>query len=146
MILVDVNLLMYAENSASPLHDRAREWWEAQLSGETQVRLAWLTLIAFARLSTSPKAMPNPLTPQAACERIQSWLAQPNVLVATPGPNHFETFSKILRQYSIVGPTVTDAHLAALAIEHNLHLLSADSGFRKFRELKWSNPLATEAA
>lgn len=144
MILVDVNLLLYAENSDSPLHSRARHWWEEQLSGETQVRLAWITLVAFARLATTPKAMPNPLTPQEACERIESWLAQPNVLVATPGPKHFEIFSKLLREYSIAGRSVTDAHLAALAIEHSFHLYSTDLGFSKFRELDWSDPIVAK--
>src|SRR3954470_12054122 len=142
MILVDLKLLIYAENSDSPVHNRAKEWWEQQLSSERQVRLPWLTLVAFARLTTSPKVMPNPLTPAAACERIESWLAQPNVLIAMPGPNHFEHFSKLLRDYSIRGSSVTDVHLVALALEGGLHLYSNDAGFGKFHGLKWSNPLA----
>ncbi len=36
---------------------------------------------------------------------------------------------------------VSDAHLAALAIEHGLTLCSADSDFARFRELTWINPV-----
>ena len=36
----------------------------------------------------------------------------------------------------------TDAHLAALAIEHGAEVCSADTDFGRFRGLRWTNPLA----
>jgi predicted nucleic acid-binding protein len=37
---------------------------------------------------------------------------------------------------------VTDAQMAALAIEHGLKLYSADTDFARFREIDWVNPIA----
>jgi len=41
------------------------------------------------------------------------------------------------------GNLVSDAHLAALAIEHGAELCSADTDFARFPRLRWSNPLST---
>lgn len=37
---------------------------------------------------------------------------------------------------------VTDAHLAALAIEHGATLCSTDNDFKRFARLRHENPLA----
>ena len=54
MILVDSNILLYAEDASSPHHDAAREWWDAQLSGTSPVCLCWTVLGAFVRIGTNP--------------------------------------------------------------------------------------------
>jgi len=41
-----------------------------------------------------------------------------------------------------VANLVTDAHLAALAIEHGCELASTNSDFARFSKVKWINPLA----
>ena len=56
MILVDVNLLIYAEDSLSEYHTAARTWWDAQLSGAEPVCLCWPVVKAFIRIGTNPRA------------------------------------------------------------------------------------------
>jgi toxin-antitoxin system PIN domain toxin len=141
MILVDANLLLYAEDSLSPHHDKAREWWDEQLSGSAPVCLCWEVLGAFLRISTNKQIFRRPLTLKEATLRVQSWLDQPCVRVVVPAENHWEVFCDLLDQGQATANLVTDAHLAALAIEHSAVLYSTDSDFARFPRLKWENPL-----
>ena len=80
MILVDVNLILYAEHDFDPLHQKVRQWWEQQLSrAANTVCLCWPTILAFLRLSTSPRMFKVPLTVAQGVDRVAMWLAQPNV-------------------------------------------------------------------
>ena len=142
MMLVDVNLLIYAEDGQSDQHDAARAWWDEQLSGTEPIGLPWSVLQAFIRVSTNPRASRNPLTLGEAITRIQSWLDQPCVRLLQPTENHWTIFQQMLRAGSATANLVSDAHLAALAVEHNCVLQSTDRDFARFRGLKWKNPLA----
>lgn len=141
MILVDANLLLYAEDSLSEHHRVAREWWDAQLSGSDPVGLSWSVLSAFIRIATNPRLHQRPLTLKEAIERVQSWLDQPCVTVLGPSDGHWTLFQEMLRSGNALGNLVTDAHLAALAVEHNAVLCSTDADFSRFAGLRWENPV-----
>ena len=143
MILADVNLLIYAEDSLSEYHTAARTWWDAQLSGVEPVCLCWPVVKAFIRIGTNPRASRQPLTIKEAIERVQSWLDQPCVKIIQPTENHWTIFQQMLRAGNATANLVSDAHLAALAVEHNCILNSTDSDFARFRGLKWKNPIGT---
>lgn len=142
MILVDVNLLLYAEDTLSENHQAARAWWEDQLSGAEPVCLCWPVLTAFIRIGTNPGAFRRPLAISEAVERIQSWFHQPCVRVVHPTEQHWGIFQRMLREGKAVANLVSDAHLAALAIEYNCTLQSTDTDFARFKGLKWNNPVA----
>ena len=142
MILVDANLLLYAEDSLSEHHEAARIWWDEQLSGAEPVALCWPVLNAFVRISTNARLYQRPLLLKEAISRVQSWLDQPCVRVIHPGEQHWVIFQQMLRGGDAVGNLVSDAHLAALAVEHNGVLYSTDADFSRFRGLKWRNPIA----
>ncbi len=142
MILVDANLLLYAEDSLSEHHEAARIWWDEQLSGAEPVALCWPVLNAFVRISTNARLYRRPLLLKEAISRVQSWLDQPCVRVIHPGEQHWVIFQQMLRGGNAVGTLVSDAHLAALAVEHNGVLYSTDADFSRFRGLKWRNPIA----
>jgi toxin-antitoxin system PIN domain toxin len=141
MILVDANLLLYAEDSLSEHHETARTWWDAQLSGSDPVGLCWPVLSAFLRIATNARLHQRPLTLKEATERVQSWLTQSCVRLIQPTEAHWTIFQQMLRSGNAVGNLVTDAHLAALAVEHNCVLQSTDADFSRFRGLKWKNPI-----
>ena len=113
MILVDANILLYAEDALSPRHRKAREWWDAQLSGAAPVCLCWTVLTAFIRISTNPRVFARPLSVDAAMDRVQSWLDQPCVRVIQPTERHWALFQRMLREGQASANLVTDAHLAA---------------------------------
>lgn len=141
MILVDANILLYAEDSLHPRHEHAREWWDAQLSGDETVCLCWTVLCAFVRIATNQRVFENPLSLEQAVARIQSWLDQPCTRVIHPTERHWIVFRQVLTDGKAVANLVTDAHLAALAIEHGCELATTDLDFARFRKLKWKNPL-----
>jgi len=144
MILVDANLLLYAEDSLSRYHAAACVWWDAQLSGADPVCLCWPVLKAFIRISTNPRLHQRPLTLDEACDRVQSWFEQPCTRLVHPTEQHWTLFREMLAEGNAVGNLVSDAHLAALAIEHNCVLYSTDADFARFSSLKWVNPVADQ--
>ena len=141
MILVDANILLYAEDQLSAHHERAREWWDAQLSGVSPVCLCWPVLDAFIRIGTNPRVFEHPLSLDQAITRVQSWLDQPCTRIIHPTDRHWIVFQKMLIEGQAVANLMTDAHLAALASEHGCELISTDTDFSRFPGVRWKNPL-----
>jgi toxin-antitoxin system PIN domain toxin len=141
MILLDANLLIYAVNQDAPLNRSAKRWLESTLSGNETVGLPWNVLLAFLRLTTRPGLFKNPLPLTTAFDVITSWLNQPSATIMHPGPRHLPILRELLLPIGTGGNLTSDAHLAALAIEHGAELCSTDSDFAKFPGLKWRNPL-----
>lgn len=141
-MLVDANVLLYAVDQVSPFHDSAREWLEAALNGPRRVGIPWLSLTAFMRIVTHPRALNEPLTPGDAWRFVEDWLDAPAAWVPQPGRGHREILGRLVRQLDLRGNLVTDAVLAALCVEHGLQIVSADSDFARFSELDWINPVA----
>jgi toxin-antitoxin system PIN domain toxin len=142
LILVDANILLYAEDSLHPRNQQARAWWDGQLSQTKPVCLCWTVLSAFIRIGTNPRVFDHPLSLEQAVSRVQTWLDQPCTRVVRPTERHWTIFQQMLADGQAVANLVTDAHLAALAIEHGCELASTDSDFSRFPKLKWSNPLS----
>lgn len=141
MIFVDANILLYAEDSLSKPHERAREWWDEQLSGTDPVCLCWTVLNAFIRIGTNPRVFEHPLSLTEATARVESWLQQPCTRVAVPTERHWAVYRELLKKGKARANMVTDAHLAALAIEYGCTLHSTDTDFARFPKLQWTNPL-----
>jgi uncharacterized protein len=139
--LPDVNLLLYAVDESSARHELARAWVEEQLSGAETFAFAWVVLLAFIRLTTSSRVFQSPLTTSAALDLVDSWLAQPCVTVVHPTSRHTPVLRQLLEPLGTAGNLTTDAHLAALAIEHGAELCSTDMDFTRFAGLRWTNPL-----
>jgi uncharacterized protein len=143
LILVDANILLYAQDSLSSLHQKALLWWDDLLSQSEPVCLCWTVLSAFIRIGTNPRVFEHPLSLEQALARIQSWFDQPCTRVIRPTEQHWTVFQQMLTDGQAVANLVTDAHLAALAIEHGCAIASTDSDFARFPKLKWINPLST---
>lgn len=141
MILPDTNLLVYAYNRDAPQHDVAHSWLEERLSGVEPIAFTWATLGGFLRLCTSRWVMASPVSIQQAISATDEWLAQPSVRIIRPGEMHWAILRRMLLAVNLGGNLVTDAHLAALAIEHDCELCSADTDFARFPGLRWRNPL-----
>jgi len=141
VLLVDANLLIYAYDSASPFHATSQGWLERILSGSEPVRLAWISILAFLRITTAARAFVRPLAPAEAASLVGSWLAQSQVEVLDPGDNFWAIYQALIAQAQAKGPIMTDAFLAALAIEYGALLCSTDKDFRRFRKLRLFDPL-----
>lgn len=141
MILLDANLLLYAYNVADERHEAARRWLEGVLAGPEEVRLAWVTILAFLRIGTNPRAFEQPLSIQEAVAHASDLLAQPVVTVIEPAERHWRILSELLPSAQAKANLVMDAHLAALAIENGATLCTTDRDFTRFHGLKLRYPL-----
>ena len=141
MIIPDINLLVYAYDTSSPSHTLARNWWIERLSGSETVGLAWIVALGFVRIWTNSKVFRNPMPVDLACRHVESWLKRPMVELLHPGPKHASLVFGLLRAEGSGGNLTTDAHLAALAIEHNAVLHTADLDFLRFPGVRALNPL-----
>ena len=141
MIVVDVNLLIYAVNEDAPGHQKAKAWLETAISGTETVGLPWMVLLAFLRLTTRRGLFQKPLDVETALDAVETWLRQPSVTVPEPTVHHLRTLRDLVIPLGTGGNVTSDAHLAALAIEHGAELCSADNDFSRFAGLRWRNPL-----
>ena len=141
MILVDTNILLYAEDSLSAHHESARTWWDTQLSGSAPVCLCWPVITAFIRIATNARLHQRPLTLGEAVDRVQSWIDQPCIRVVQPTEQHWQIMQRMLHEGNATANLVSDAHLAALALEHNCELCSSDGDFARFPGLNRHNPV-----
>ncbi|MFO7279571.1 MAG: type II toxin-antitoxin system VapC family toxin [Thermoanaerobacterales bacterium] len=140
MILVDANVLLYAVNESVDKHEQARSWLDGALNGREPVGLSWIVLLAFLRLSTRVGLFPSPLTVREAVDRVEAWLAQPPSVVLEPTSRHLSVLAGLLASTGSGGNLVNDAHLAALAVEHDATIVTYDTDFGRFPGVRWQLP------
>jgi toxin-antitoxin system PIN domain toxin len=145
VIVLDANILLYAYDSASPFHKRARSWLERVFSGADPVGLPWQTISAFLRIMTNPRLPGERFSLEEAAQIVDRWLAQPNVRLLAPGlapgDDHWSLFRRMIVEGHATGGLITDAQLAALTMEYGGVLYTADRDFARFPGLRWTNPL-----
>ena len=146
MILPDINILVHAYNSDSSSHEVAGEWWKSTLNGPRPVGLAWVTILGFIRIMTHRGIFERPLHAAEAVAHVRGWLTLPGVQTLTPGDRHAEILFALIEHLGTAGNLTTDTHLAALAIEYQGELVSTDTDFARFPNLRWFNPIKQDRA
>jgi uncharacterized protein len=139
--LVDANLILYAYDSSSSQHEPARKWLESTLSEPEPSAFAWMTIFAFLRIGTNPHALRQPFSMADGLEIVSEWLSRPNVVIVNPTERHWEIFRDLVVKGQAQSSLISDAHLAALAIEHGAILATTDRDFTRFPGLRILNPL-----
>lgn len=140
-MLLDANLLLYAVDERSPQHASAKEWLSDTLAGSRRVALPWQTIGAFVRIVTHPRVTTNPLSGAEAWAFVQEWLDVPICWIPPTSIHTARILGEIIERHGLTGNAIPDAQLAALAIEHGLSVVSADSDFARLPEVRWENPL-----
>ena len=143
-MLVDANILLYSVDQASPFHARARDWLSHALNGPQRVGIPWMSLWAFVRIATNPRAANEPMSPVEAWAYVESWLDAPATWVPSPGRGHRQILGELVVQHDLRAGLVTDGVLVAMCIEHGLAIVSADSDFARFPQITWLNPVAAK--
>ena len=134
MILPDANVLLYAVNRSSDQHESALRSLLQAFDDPRGVGFAWVTLLAFLRLSTRRGIFPRPLLADDALRVAGHWLRHSRAQVVHPGERHLEILGRLLGAVGTAGNLTSDAHLAALAIEHGATVLTFDRDFARFEE------------
>ena len=132
MRLPDVNVLLNSVAPKSPFHAEARRWLETSLERPQGVGMAWLVLVGFMRISTRAGISEKPLAVDAAFVLVEEWLNHPRVRIVHPGERHAGLLGRLLVAAGTAGNLTNDAHLAALAIEHNAEVGTFDRDFKRF--------------
>jgi len=141
VIVLDANILIYAYDSGSSQHTKARAWVEKTFSGLESVGLSWQTVSAFLRVMTNTR-LPGPrLSVDLAARLVDEWLEQPNIRVLSPGDEHWILLRRMIVDGQASGALISDAQLAGLTIEYGGVLHTTDRDFARFPGLRWTNPL-----
>lgn len=141
MIILDANVLLYAYDTSSSRHKRARAWVERTFVEASAIGLPWQTIAAFLRISTNPNLSGDRFSLSEAAEIVDQWLALPNIRALSPGEEHWRIFRKMAIAGQAHGPLITDAKLAAITIEYGGILHTTDRDFARFPDVRWTNPL-----
>ena len=141
MILPDVNVLIYAFREAAPRHAEYRDWLQEQVGGREAFGLSELVLSGVVRVLTHPRVFAPPTPIDKALEFAEALRAQPNAVLVSPGPRHWEIFAHLCQRVAAKGNLVADAYHAALAMEHGCELITTDRDFARFPGLRWRHPL-----
>jgi hypothetical protein len=112
------------------------------MNGTEGIGLPWVVTLGFLRLTTSPRVFSQPLSPAAAWDVVEEWFASSVCRPLAPGSRHREILKTLVLEHGTAGNLTTDAHLAAICIEHGATLYTADNDFGRFPALKWKNPLS----
>jgi len=138
---LDVNVLLYASDEASPHHPRARAFLDECAAGSEVMCLGWLTLMAYLRIATHPRVFGRPLSPGAAIANVEALLALPMVRALAEEEGFWTSYRRVTGPVPARGNLVPDAHLAALLLQHDVRVLyTNDRDFRKFDFLETRNP------
>ena len=140
MQLPDVNVLIYAHREDAREHGRYAAWLRALTEADEPFALSEVVLASFLRIVTNARIFdpPTPMdTASAFCQRLVAW---PRAVLIAPSRQHWDIFVGLCK--GIQGPLVSDAYLAALAIEHACELVTTDSDFARFEGLRWRHPLS----
>jgi toxin-antitoxin system PIN domain toxin len=145
VILIDVNVLVYAFDSGSIDHDRYRTWLELALAADEPVGLSDLVLSAFIRIVTHPRILVRPASIETAFRFANQVRGASAAVVVSPGDRRWSVFERLCRAAGARGNLTTDAFHAALAIEAGAEFITTDRDFSRFPGLRWRHPLDQDA-
>jgi uncharacterized protein len=142
MIIPDVNPLIHAHRNDSVEHDAYAAWLRRVIAGPAPVGLSELVLFGFIRIVTNRRVFQHPTTPMAAFAFVQQLIDQPHVVRIRPAGRHWSIFQELCKTTVATDTLVSDAHHAALVIEHGGEWLTNDADFARFPGLRWRHPLS----
>jgi toxin-antitoxin system PIN domain toxin len=140
MVVLDANILLYTYDRGAEHHAATRRWLDNALSGAEPVGIPWLTLWAFIRISTNAHLARNAVSRRDAFAFVRLVTGHAGVVIVEPGPRHAEILEALANEGRVLGSSMTDAAIAAIAIEYGATLASTDRGFARFKRLRWVNP------
>jgi uncharacterized protein len=137
MKLPDVNVLLHAVDTTNKSHAIAKQWLEFSLAEPDGVGFVWLVLVGFVRVATRNGVLTNPLSVAEALSIMDEWVNHPKAQIVAPGERHADILTRLLLGAGTAGNLTNDAHLAAIAIEHNAQVCTFDHDFKRFAGLKF---------
>lgn len=141
MLLIDVNVLVYAHREDASEHASYRKWLTGIVAGDAAFGMSELVLSGFLRVVTHPRIFKEPTPMSAALAFAEELRDRPNSVPISAGPRHWEIFTRLCREHEVKGSLVPDAYFAALAIESGSEWITTDRDYARFAGLRWRHPL-----
>ncbi len=141
MVLIDTNILVYAHRTDSINHGAYHDWLDGQINLDRPFGISEMALSAFVRIVTHPNIFHFPTSLETAFRFASELRGRTNCVLMAPGPRHWQIFERLCRQSGAKGNLITDAYLAALAIETGSEWITTDRDFSRFPGLRWRHPL-----
>jgi uncharacterized protein len=141
MLLMDVNILVYAHREDTTDHPAYRDWVEDTINRGGAYGVSELVLSDFIRVVTHPKVFERPTPLAVALDVVNQIRGQPHAVLIRPGPWHWAIFEELRRPSDATGNLVPDAYHAALAIESGCDWITTDKGLLRFTGLRARHPL-----
>ena len=88
------------------------------------------------RIPTNPRIYDRPLSVADALDQLDEWIYLSSTAVIAPTGRHRTILRSLIEAAGTAANLTSDAHLAALAIEHGATLATFDGDFHRFNELK----------
>lgn len=145
MLLLDVNILVYAHRADMPQHGAMRRWLSNVRTGSDRFGVPELARSAFVRVVTRGKPFDPPTEMEAALDFCDALLASPRCVRIQAGARQWDVFEQLCRRVRPRGNLVTDAYFAALAIDQECEWITTDRDYAIFPGLTWRHPLETQA-
>jgi toxin-antitoxin system PIN domain toxin len=143
MVLVDVNVLVYAHRQDAPRHQEYLGWLNQVLSSDAAFGISDLVISGFLRIVTHPHVFRDPTPLDHALTFAVSMRDHPNAVTLAPGERHWDIFQRLCREANAKGNLIPDAYLAALAIESGSEWITTDRDYARFPGLRWRHPLSS---
>jgi toxin-antitoxin system PIN domain toxin len=141
MILIDVNVLVYAFRQDGVGHAEYRSWLEERVNSDQAYALAESVLAGFLRIVTHPRVFNQPSSLETALRFVDDIRNQPNCVILAPEKRHWDIFTRLCRAVGAKGNLIPDAYLAALAMESGSEWITTDRDYARFPGLRWRHPL-----
>jgi toxin-antitoxin system PIN domain toxin len=139
---LDANILLYASDTRSPHHERARLFMESCITQQELFYLGWPTVMSYLRIATHPAVFERPLSASEAMTNIETLLTLPHARFLSEGDGFWDVYRTVTSEVPTRGNLVPDAHLAALLRHHGVKTLyTHDRDFLKFSVLDVRDPL-----
>lgn len=132
MLVLDTNVLIYAVHTQGVHHAATTRWLERTLAGPEVIGIPWVAMLGFLRIATNARAFTHPLPVEDALAAARAWFSHPGVTALAPTPRHLDVLSGLVLQSGTAGNLTTDAHIAALALEHGAGVATFDRDFARF--------------
>jgi hypothetical protein len=145
VFVADTNLLVYAADRDVPEHERCRELllgWRAQ---PAPWHLTWGIAYEFLKVTTHPRVLRRPWTPQDAFAFLNALLASPALSLLGETDRHAALLLDLIEQVPrLTGNLLHDAHTVALMREHGVRVIyTRDADFHRFPGIEVRDPLAS---
>lgn len=137
-ILLDTNVLVYAQEKQSEFFERSRALIEKGFEGTALLCVCPQVLMEFHSTVTNPKRVTKPVSVSESLAQIEKYLLSRNILKVYPSESTLDETLRLISSYGIRKQETYDTQLVSTMLTNNISQLYTFNinHFRQFEEIK----------